>query len=151
MSEDGAQRLARNLWLRPDAQTVFAGEAAEASEDPNWFIALCGCLSDSFGIAWNTLEPVGLDASKNLAPEERFLMARMASGVLALFDDLLQNLVAAAKAPRMISSTPRWCNSWRTPSRPTRLGMFFRSLLQIESATRHVDARAEFLEERLSH
>src|SRR5258708_23917421 len=80
-------------------ETVFTAESPKQAEEPRRLLSLGSGLGDAFGNGLeNTLEPLRLDAAKDLPPEEQISNCSNGLGRFDIVDYLLQNLVACRQS-----------------------------------------------------
>jgi len=90
---------ARNRLLQPKREDVFAKGVAEPGRRYSLFISISSGLGDALrNRLEDSLEPIRLNAAKNLPQKIRLRIARTASGVLALSTTLLQNVITCRKS-----------------------------------------------------
>src|SRR5258705_735639 len=76
------------------AKTVFAKESPKQAEDIHWFISISSGLGDALrNRLEDSLEPIRLNAAKNLPPEDKVANGPKSPRSLCVFNDSFQNVI----------------------------------------------------------
>src|SRR5258708_20314759 len=81
------------------AKTVFAKGSPKQAEDTHWFISISSGLGDALrNRLEDSLEPIRLNAAKNLPPEDQVANSPNSLRSLGVVNDSFQNVVTCRKS-----------------------------------------------------
>src|SRR5712675_2138967 len=110
------------------AKTVFAKESPKQAEDTHWFISISSGLGDALrNRLEDSLEPIRLNAAKNLPPEDQVANSPNSLRSLGVVNDSFQNVVTCGKSTShdfQNASVVPYFSPWRPTSSATEQDHF---------------------------